>query len=270
MVVLTYQSRLPMLTPTINRSKITMTENKQKIKAQVTTVKIGLIEIEGLMLPDGTFGVAVPQICSLFQIDKNQGSRKIKSILGKDFQFDKWRSTLHPKSVNVLHLKDFEFLLFELTIQHNEYAVNFSRLLVGLSLQQLFCDAFEIQFKEGDRQNWLANRQLGKVVRRTWTDSVRDWLNQYGDLLSENGRKFIWINISDRVYTHLFSRSSKTLRKDWSVEEIRESLTTEELEYVRQIEALAGRILDQTGAEITPLEAIDEAIRRLLIEPIDR
>jgi hypothetical protein len=67
------------------------------LRAELATVCIGSLKLEGLMIENGTFGIAVPQICSLFRFDKNQASRAIKSIMGASFQFDKWNTTLNPK-----------------------------------------------------------------------------------------------------------------------------------------------------------------------------
>lgn len=72
------------------------------IKAEVKSAKIGPLSIEGLMSENGDFAVAVPQASERFQIASNQASRSIKTLLGTGFQFDKWKSPLHPKKVNVL------------------------------------------------------------------------------------------------------------------------------------------------------------------------
>jgi len=63
-------------------------------KAEITTVKIGPLEFEGLLTEHETFGIAVPQLCSVFQILNKNAQRDMKAILGNDFQFLKWRTTL--------------------------------------------------------------------------------------------------------------------------------------------------------------------------------
>jgi hypothetical protein len=40
-------------------------------KAKVAKVLFGSFEIDGLMMPDGSFGVVVPQAASLFYIPNN-------------------------------------------------------------------------------------------------------------------------------------------------------------------------------------------------------
>lgn len=148
------------------------------VKAVVATVDIGHHKIQGLMLPNGDFAIAVTQIAEMFQINSNQASRTLKPLLGKDFQFDTTKSELHPKAVNILSLTDFEIVTLELVIRGNEAAIAFQRSLVGLALVQIFSDAFGIKFEKIDRQNWLKERQDGKFYRRSLTDAVKHLINQ--------------------------------------------------------------------------------------------
>lgn len=39
--------------------------------------------------------IAVPQVCDRFSIDTSQASRRFKSLLGKDFSFDKAKTDLN-------------------------------------------------------------------------------------------------------------------------------------------------------------------------------
>jgi hypothetical protein len=74
-------------------------------KAVVTTVDLGFVKIDGLMLPNGSYAIAVPQLAEILRLDKNQASRSVKSLLGNGFQFDKTQSELNPKPVNILLLE---------------------------------------------------------------------------------------------------------------------------------------------------------------------
>ena len=93
------------------------------LTAIVSPVPIGNRSIEGLLLQDGTYAIAVPQICSIFQFPIKHASRDLKDILGTGFQFPKARTTLHPKAVNCVTLKDFEILTFELVLRGNSSAI---------------------------------------------------------------------------------------------------------------------------------------------------
>lgn len=143
------------------------------IEADFAPVQIGTFSIDGLMSETGDFGVAVPQVADYFQFAKNQASRTLKPLLGNGFQFDKWKSPLNPKPVNVLTIEQLERVVFELALKGNVEAINISRALIGLSLRQLFCDAFGVKFEAEDRQNWLLKRMATRKEFRPLTDQLK-------------------------------------------------------------------------------------------------
>lgn len=110
------------------------------------------------MTEDGSFYVGVPQIAERFQFLIHNASRDLKALLGKDIQFLKLKTKLHPKAINAISIDLFEKLLFELALKGNKEAIAFSRMLIGLSLRQLFSDAFKVKFEEEERQEWLKER----------------------------------------------------------------------------------------------------------------
>ena len=148
------------------------------IKAIVAPIQIGHHEIQGLMMPNGDFAIAVSQVAEMFSVPQKNSSRDFKALLGNGFQFLTTKSELNPKSVNILPLTEFEILLLELVIRGNQEAIAFQRSLVGLALIQLFNDAFGIKFEKIDRQNWLKDRQDGKFYRRSLTDAVKFLIDQ--------------------------------------------------------------------------------------------
>jgi hypothetical protein len=145
------------------------------LSAEVATIQLGFIEFDGLMDKDGNYYVAIPQIASVFQFLTKNASRDINSLLGNDFQFPKFKTSLHPKAVNAIPVVLMESLILELAIRGNEQAILMSRALIGLSLQQLFSDAFDIKFDKQQRQEYLKLRLSSKQTRRALTDAIKDW-----------------------------------------------------------------------------------------------
>ena len=152
------------------------------LKAIVAPVQIGHITIDGLMLPNGDFAIAVSQIAEMFSVPQKNSSRDFKALLGNDSPFLTVKSELNSKTVNILSLTEFEILTLELVIRGNEKAIAFQRDLVGLALIQLFNRSFGIKFDEIDAQNWLKERQDGKYYRRSLTDAVKFLIGQGEDL----------------------------------------------------------------------------------------
>lgn len=93
------------------------------IKAEITDVSIGTFTIAGLMNENGEFGVAVPQVADLFEASRNTMSRDLKRLLEEDLHYEKWKTSLNQKVVNVILLKDFESLLFRMAQSGNAKAI---------------------------------------------------------------------------------------------------------------------------------------------------
>lgn len=133
-------------------------------KAIVTQVPFGNIEIEGLMLPDGTYAIGIPQVAVMFLDGHRQPSKSLKRLLGKDFSvgIQKVKTPFNTNPVNVLTLPQFEEVVKALAKSGNKPAQDFINDLFGMSLYQLFCDAFGVKFEKDERQNYLIERQFHK------------------------------------------------------------------------------------------------------------
>jgi hypothetical protein len=72
------------------------------------------MEFDGLMLPDSSYAIGVPQAADLFHLSKNTFSRDLKRLLGKDFHPSKIRTELSTALVNVLTLEQFSLVCLHL------------------------------------------------------------------------------------------------------------------------------------------------------------
>jgi hypothetical protein len=228
-------------------------------KATIAIVKMGTLEIEGLRFEDnGEYAVAVSQICSIFQLSKVHASRDIKAILGEDFQLSKARTTLNPKAVNCVTLLEFEKVIVVLSSRGNKKALELNLALVGLALTQLFSDAFGIEFDKHNRQEYLTARLAGKITRRTLTDAIKEYLGKQNEV-SENYRKFVYSNCSDKINRSLFGKTAAKLCAERSCDrnELRSTHSAASLVLIDRIEGHAVRLIDR-GLE--PLLAVTDAI----------
>jgi hypothetical protein len=240
------------------------------IKAQIAQVHIGHLTVEGLMDSAGVFYIAVPQVAERFSVLPQNASRTFNRLMGAGFQFLRLKTPLHPKAVNAITLDVFEKLVAKLDRAGNQQAQDFRDDLAGLSLHQLFSDAFGVKFDEDDRQRWMRDRQEGKAVRRTLTDAIKNYID-LNPSLSANAIRFMYSNASDAVNRAVFARPAKKLCEDLKVSDrdlLRDSLTDKELRHVQQVEDLAMRLID--SFEFEPLTAVKEARERLVIPVSDR
>jgi hypothetical protein len=243
--------------------------NSNKIKAEIAIVQIGYIEIEGLYAEKiDQFGVGIVQVCNLFSEPRKRSLKQLEALWGITFQnHQKWVTSLNPKAINVISLIDFEKVLRALDRKGNQKAQHISDELIGLSLHQLFSDAFNIYFDEEDRQQWLKARQEGKKVRRTLTDAIKDWLLGHPET-SINEAKFMYATVTDTFNYGVFNRGAKQLKIDWSCFNPRDEMTDQELQYIASLESLTMRLIDND--KLHPLTAAKEAVNRLIIPVITR
>lgn len=130
------------------------------LNAVVTEVPIGTVSIEGLLAEDNLFYVGVPQAAVMFESSTNTAARDFKRLMGKDFKTSKLKTEFNKNVTLGIPLKEFERLVLELAIKGNKLAQEFSRMLIGLSLEQLFSDAFGLKFEKEERQRYLRQRQF--------------------------------------------------------------------------------------------------------------
>lgn len=148
-------------------------------KAIIAKIDLMLIEPEGLMLPNGRFAFASPQVAEIFQFDKNQASRDIKALMGKGFQFDKCISELHPKSVNIMFIEDFSLFTLKLAFKGDEFAQALSQVFVEEALERRFARAFGVRLDEDELNERLKLRMKRLLARHDWTDVL---MNRHVDL----------------------------------------------------------------------------------------
>lgn len=228
-------------------------------KAEVTTVKMGSLEVQGLLFPDGTFGIAIPQLVDLNLIPPNRSLKQLEALHSISFQsHQKAKTVIHPKSVNVISLIDFEKLLAKLDRSGNKDAQNFRDALVGLSLTQLFSDAFGVKFEAEERQGYLKARLQGKVARRSLTDAIRDYCLRNEP--SENYCKFIYSNVSDCLNRGLLGKTSKQLCEELKIDKdrLRDAFNEQTLKNIDYLEQNALKLIDRRNVE--PMEAMKEAL----------
>lgn len=170
-------------------------------KAIVTKINYAGLEFEGLMLPDGSYGVALPQIAALFQFPNKHASRQVKSLLGNGFQFPKAKSELHPKAVNYLTLETFSLLTIHLMKKGNAVAEAFVFASVTEKIERIFDNAFGVVVEERDREARFAARLETKIAFRPLTDQLQrhgfteDW--QYGKFIKAF-QDFLGFNSGER------------------------------------------------------------------------
>lgn len=119
--------------------------------------------------------------------------------------------------------------------------------------------------RKAARSPWQTVREDGKETRRKFTDVVKDYVLRHPELM-EDSVKWMYCNASDAINLVVFGRTAKQLCLDLGVtdpRELRNNLTSEELQLLREMENVSARLCD--SQDMYPWHAVKEAQRRLLI-----
>ena len=142
--------------------------------------------------------------------------------------------------------------------QNNILAGAIVTALISTTLDIIIDDRFGRVYKQGEVEARVKARLAGKYTRRTLTDSVKEYLGKQNEV-SENYRKFIYSNCSDKINKSLFGKTAAQLceLRKCDRDILRNTHSAVELVLIDRIEGHAVRLIDR-GME--PLLAVTDAI----------
>jgi len=146
-------------------------------KAIIAQIDFGFTQIEGLMLPDGSYGISITQAQRLlvFSSSPHLALKSLKVLLGKGFEPTKVKTELSNNPANVLTITQFTKLVTELAIiKQNPTAIAFLRASAEETIERRFDLAFNQKVEESERNERLALRMKRLLARHQWTDTLRD------------------------------------------------------------------------------------------------
>lgn len=129
-------------------------------KAVIAQINLGVIQVEGLMLPNSNFAIGVSQLAQILPnlVSPTHETRSVKRLLGISSPLARVTSEINSRAVNIISLEEFEKVLVEGAIRGDSDSINLLRDLVGLSLTQLWSDGFRIKFEKQEREEYLVSR----------------------------------------------------------------------------------------------------------------
>ena len=144
-------------------------------KAEVATVDFGFVQVEGLMLPDGTCGMAIVQANRFlkFSNSPNHAARSLKRLLGEDFSPPRVATELSPNKAYILTIDQFKRVILELSKRGNPVASAFVEACLLESIERRFDRAFNVKRSEDERNALMELRVKRLLARRKWTDVIQ-------------------------------------------------------------------------------------------------
>lgn len=245
------------------------------IKATITTVKLGHLELQGLMaepIVDGkpefyVTGVEFAEKFDLETLPQNLG-KSLKRLSGMDCKLFRASVSGMKGTRLAIKLEDFEKLAANLAFRGNVKAQQFVKDLFGLSLHQLFCDAFGQKFEAADRQAWLQARQESKRLFWEITDQIDRWI------MSRECSREPWVyysNSMDAINRALFGKTAKQIREEVGAAEgqlTRDHFGHQALFNIGLLQYQAAKAM-QRDLQLRPVDAIKMTAERLQLDVID-
>lgn len=209
------------------------------MKAQVAVIDLGFTQFEGLMLPNGDYAVAIPQIATLIQSNPNTASRDFDRLLGEGFSPSKQSIEGTKALVNVVDLPVFTKILYAMAKRGNAISDALIQALLDEGFERRFDTAFGKKVDEAEYNERLALRFRRLLARRQWTDVLQErHIAFYGEKPTPKQFKD-WTVLANEV---LFNR--KHFKCDRDNMEFEEQRLIENFEYTAARQAKLNPDLD--------------------------
>jgi hypothetical protein len=216
-------------------------------RAQVAQVIIAGSTFEGVMFPDGSYGITVSQAATLFGLNASsrQASKELQRIHHKEFNASKEYLQGESHAQGTVSLEWFEAAIIEAAIKGNVAAQGFARAAVGNTLQMYLDDAFGIERATKERITWLEVRMAGIVARTSATDALRDALLATG----QTPQAFHYIRLTEDLNQAALGFTAAQYKRVHGLEtrvNMRERLTKDQLRALEFAEELFVKLLPKS------------------------
>jgi hypothetical protein len=106
----------------------------------------GNVSIQIAMLRDGNIVVSLYSICEIFGIDRSIAFEYFDDLLQKEITL----YPFEPSEDMAMSVSDFKEVLVALSLNGNKTATDLIRSLLGLSLDVILSDAYDVRFSLND------------------------------------------------------------------------------------------------------------------------
>lgn len=148
---------------------------KVYMKATKTLVDYGSMQLEVYMADDHSLYFSAPRLNDKLLFDTSHSNQTkylkrlpVEGLTQVTLDVERTRTTGFP-------LELLPKVIVHFAKKGNAVATDLALDLVGLSLEQLAYDAFGVKFEKSERQAWMEKRLHSKVVRRSWTDVLKEY-----------------------------------------------------------------------------------------------
>jgi hypothetical protein len=241
-------------------------------KATRATITLGDIELDVFQLPDGKYFLSLTQVAESIGIPLKRMSEirelnMAQTLYPEGFSLsEKVKVEGGTKPVNIISLDDTSKYWTLAAFQtQNLKAMALLAASQTEALERRADTAFGKVRDEEERNQRLITRRDSILNRTFWTDCIEDYIKSHD--VSDNYKKFIYINVSDYLNKALFGLTSKQLREHYGCGDYspRDWLPSSTLKLVETVEKATAVRVKKTDS--CPKQAIKDVVSLLGIEP---
>lgn len=148
-------------------------------KARVATIEYAGLTFEGLMLPNGSFGMTLSQVIALFYENTKMSVKGLKQRTGLPFKSIQKRvkTELSKNPSTVIGLEDVVLLIQVMAEKGNQKAIAFAVASMAEKLERIFAKTFDQKFDEEQAEIRFQERL---THRKGYHPKFTSWLKKDG------------------------------------------------------------------------------------------
>ncbi|MGE5658870.1 MAG: hypothetical protein ACM37W_19915 [Actinomycetota bacterium] len=202
---------------------------------------------------------------TIYSTTVNQAPKRLQPWIGKDLNLS-GEYTKKGGKVKILRSDFCTTVIKHYALEGNEIAEYSLEKFADIGMRSWIQNITGWQPQQNQAlEQWQIARLASKQTRRCLTDAIKAYIDRHPEL-SENNRKWLYVNASQRVTLVVFGRKAKKLAEDLGVatDNLRDALTPDELILLQEVEDTAIRLIDIQ--DMHPDDAIKQSAERLLIQ----
>lgn len=230
-------------------------------RAQVATVTIAGQKFQGVMFPDGSYGITIQQAATVLGIeahDKHAASN-LKRIHSKGYEAHREYVETESRPQGTVSLDWFSEALAEAAFKGNQTAQAFVRACTTTTLEMYLDVAFNVEREAKERVTWNEVRAAGILTRNKATDALRDYMLLIGEVPEAKH----YIHLTESLNKAVLGFTAAQYKKAHGLEtktNMRELLNQQQLKALDFAEELFVRLLHRTNDFKVALAQVKETL----------
>ena len=238
--------------------------NSNPARAKRTVIQLGNIPLEVFLLEDGQYRLSQTQVAETVGKGPQSLSDFLKSkspeaLPYKGFRFQKTSIEGNNVKVNAIPIDLAAAYWTKEAVAGNVIAARLLGACAAESIERRADAQFGIDRTEEERNRRIELRNEGKIIRREFTDAIKDYIARHPEL-SDNRKQWMYVNASEKINLLLFGAKASKLREQNHCKRsaaLREGYTIRQAMQVMQLEDKAIKFIDTD--DLDPVEAVVKA-----------